>query len=571
MAGLLRASEEGLRIVNLARRNPGWNKTSELWCQAALTSQATLKRFWRRQPIRRETFIDICKAVGIDNWEDIVDRDIESSKSLLDKAIADLPAPGDPDRTFDLPDNLPPVRNWVGRHQELETLKSLILDRPQDSGIEKIPLTAVSLVGLTGIGKTTLASQFVRELQRENTRFVAIAWESLNSVINGATPFDRTINSLLLKLSNQEPSDRQPLEEDYLKKTEKLIQLLKQKPCLLLFDQVETILIPEVAEKAGYFAENYREYAWLFKQILATEHQSKVIFISRESFAELSPTVSREVALKGLDAEAAIALLQSFNLTDSASEQLELVERYQGHPKALELVAALIRDDDEFRGNVGKFLQDRDWLLTVEIESFIEQQMSRLSDLERICLTRISVYEAPDYPLSCGAIQAQMPEINMYELKEKVIRALKRRQLLYYNSNLNSFYLHPLFQEKAAILLKQNPENFRSAHRQAYGYFSRKLNFSETPLNLNFLEEQTLEYLKTILRSHYHASAAEDRETAQQLIAQFAHILQSCPPQFKSTIQDYLDHSNFVGDNLPLPILTEGEAIEENQETGFLR
>lgn len=218
MAGLLRASEEGLRIVNLARRNSGWNKTSELWCQAALTSQATLKRFWRRQPIRRETFIDICKAVGIDNWEDIVDRDIQSSKSLLDKAIADLPAPGDPDRTFDLPDNLPPVRNWVGRHQELETLKSLILDRLQDSGIEKIPLTAVSLVGLTGIGKTTLASQFVRELQRENTRFVAIAWESLNSVINGATLFDRTINSLLLKLSNQEPSDRQPLEEDYLKK-----------------------------------------------------------------------------------------------------------------------------------------------------------------------------------------------------------------------------------------------------------------------------------------------------------------------------------------------------------------
>ncbi len=565
MAGLLRASEEGLRIVNLARRNPGWNKTSELWCQAALTSQATLKRFWRRQPIRRETFIDICKAVGIDNWEDTVDRDIQSTKSLLDQAIADLPTPGNPDRIFDLPDNLPPVRNWVGRHQELETLKSLILDRPQDSGSEKIPVTAVSLVGLTGIGKTTLASQFVRELQRENTRFVAIAWESLNSASNGARPFDRTINSLLLTLSNQEPLDRQPLEEDYLKKTEKLIQLLKQKPCLLLFDQVETILIPGVAEKAGYFAENYLEYTWLFKQLLETEHQSKVIFISRESLAELSPTVSREVVLKGLASEAAIALLQSFNLTnnltESNPEKLELVKRYQGHPKALELVAALIRDDDEFRGNIGKFLQDRDWLLTGEIESFIEQQMSRLSDLERICLTRISVYEAPDYPLSCGAIQAQMPEITIYELKEKVIRALKRRQLLSYNSERNSFYLHPLFQEKAAILLNQNPENVRAAHQQAYRYFSRNLNFPETPLNLTSLEDPNLEYLKTILRSHYHACAAEDREIAQQLIAQLDRMSPSCPPQFQATIQDYLNRSNSVNHNLPFPILTEGEEI----------
>ena len=65
MAGLLRASEEGLKIVNMVRRNPGWNKTDELWCQAALTSKATLKRFWAQKLIRRETFIDICKAVGI--------------------------------------------------------------------------------------------------------------------------------------------------------------------------------------------------------------------------------------------------------------------------------------------------------------------------------------------------------------------------------------------------------------------------------------------------------------------------------------------------------------------------
>jgi hypothetical protein len=91
MAGLLRASEEGLKIINMVRRNLGWNKVDELWCQASLTSKATLKRFWSQQPIRRETFIDICKGVGVKNWQDIVAREIQEPEPLLADAIADIP------------------------------------------------------------------------------------------------------------------------------------------------------------------------------------------------------------------------------------------------------------------------------------------------------------------------------------------------------------------------------------------------------------------------------------------------------------------------------------------------
>jgi hypothetical protein len=35
----------------------------------------------------------------------------------------------------------------------------------------------------------------------------------------------------------------------------------------------------------------------VFKQLLETEDQSKIIFTSRESLAELSPTVTREIQL----------------------------------------------------------------------------------------------------------------------------------------------------------------------------------------------------------------------------------------------------------------------------------
>ena len=148
MAGLLRASEEGLKIIDMVRRNLGWNKADELWCQAALTSKATLKRFWTQQPIRRETFIHICKAVGVKNWQDIVAREIQEPELLL-AAIADIPLDNQTDRTFPLPENLPPVRNWVQRTKEIDTLKTLITPPPltNESPTLAPPLIKVGLGG----------------------------------------------------------------------------------------------------------------------------------------------------------------------------------------------------------------------------------------------------------------------------------------------------------------------------------------------------------------------------------------------------------------------------------------
>jgi hypothetical protein len=57
MVGSLRASPPGLEIVAQARKKKGWTKTMTVaWWQAALSMQATLKRFWRKQPIQQETF-----------------------------------------------------------------------------------------------------------------------------------------------------------------------------------------------------------------------------------------------------------------------------------------------------------------------------------------------------------------------------------------------------------------------------------------------------------------------------------------------------------------------------------
>ncbi|MFS8120495.1 MAG: ATP-binding protein, partial [Microcoleus sp.] len=316
MAGLLRASEEGLKIIDMVRRNFGWNKTEDTWCKAALTSKATLKRFWAQNRIRRETFIHICKVVGINNWEDIIERnDIKQTELLLAAAIADIALDTQTDRTFALPDNIPPVWNWLDRTSHLNTLKTLLLNLDNRNP----PPNAIALVGLPGIGKTTLISQLIRQLQTENNPFVAVAWQSLEFVKNQAPQFDLFLDSLLSALSSadttfpiQNAPSAAPLHS--FQKIEKLLKLLKNQPCLIVCDRLETILQLGRAETAGYFAETQSEYAWLFKLLIETAHQSKIIFISRETLAELPPTITREITLDGLTNNCAVALLTSFNL-----------------------------------------------------------------------------------------------------------------------------------------------------------------------------------------------------------------------------------------------------------------
>jgi NACHT domain len=74
MAVTLIASELGLEIIDRARRQKGYNKTSAAYWQAdAEVSRSTFERFWARRPIKHESFVAICKAVGIDDWKKIAD------------------------------------------------------------------------------------------------------------------------------------------------------------------------------------------------------------------------------------------------------------------------------------------------------------------------------------------------------------------------------------------------------------------------------------------------------------------------------------------------------------------
>ncbi|MEM7727297.1 MAG: pentapeptide repeat-containing protein [Cyanobacteria bacterium P01_A01_bin.45] len=72
MAATLKASTQGLKLVDDARNKKGWNKYDEAWSGLAFVSKATLKRFWQGAPITQDNFVNICDAVDL-SWERVVD------------------------------------------------------------------------------------------------------------------------------------------------------------------------------------------------------------------------------------------------------------------------------------------------------------------------------------------------------------------------------------------------------------------------------------------------------------------------------------------------------------------
>ena len=66
----VRLREQKMDYINQKRLSKGWKKFDEQWAKNAFVSMSTLKRFWRGA-ISIEYFMNICRAISIDDWEHV--------------------------------------------------------------------------------------------------------------------------------------------------------------------------------------------------------------------------------------------------------------------------------------------------------------------------------------------------------------------------------------------------------------------------------------------------------------------------------------------------------------------
>lgn len=314
------------------------------------------------------------------------------------------------------------VSIFYGRTDELTKLSHSILhDRCR----------LITIVGMGGIGKTALSVKLAQQVQED---FDFLFWRSLRN----APAIEKLLSELILFLSNQEEIQQSGTVDAQISQ---LMQYLRSSRCLLVLDNVETIL---QSGEPGHYREGYQGYDQLLKRIADESHQSCLVLTSREKPGGLAAREGetlpvRSLQLTGLHQEEGKTILKSKGLAASEDKSKQLIDHYAGNPLALKIAAATIQS--LFAGNIKAFLT-QGIILFGDIWDLLDQQFDRLSDLEKQIMYWLAIAREwvtlkelqEDIITAVGTTQGTeatpyFPKVSQRELLE-ALESLKGRSLI---------------------------------------------------------------------------------------------------------------------------------------------
>lgn len=301
------------------------------------------------------------------------------------------------------------------RDSELSNLKQWILG---DAA------RLITVFGLSGMGKTSLALQLVRQIQQE---FDCVIWKSLNPAISLETlqaEFLRDIDRHQSFVANS------------------IVDYFQKQRYLLILDDIQ--LIFSSGKLAGHYQSGFEEYGLFFKQVAESTHKSCLILLSWEKPREVASLEGanrpvRTLQLNGLGLEAQ-KIFQEKELTEE-DRLSELIKLYQGNPLWLTIIANLIQD--LFNGSVSDFLS-YNALITQDLECVLSQHFHRLSELEIQTLVWLASQSAPT-PISPPPSDLPFSASDFINVMQSLVRRCLIDKVKSGQKNL--FLLQPLFKE----------------------------------------------------------------------------------------------------------------------------
>jgi WD40 repeat protein len=311
-----------------------------------------------------------------------------------------------------------------GRETELATLQQWV-------GVDRCRL--VALLGLGGIGKTSLAIAFAHQMA---TGFDAVIFRSLRN----APPIALLLDDLIRAVSAQQVAP----PEHVLDKITSLVGLLRVRRCLLLLDNLEAII--QAGTQVGEYRAGYADYGVLIRSMGETVHQSCLLLTSREKPAELGPLEGRtapvrSLVLDGLTEHACQLILDEKDIVSTERDVTALVRLYGGNPLALKLVSEPIRE--LFGGDVSLFLAVGDAFFN-GVGKLLEQQFARSTSLEQAVLYWLAI-ERELVP-----IEILLADLSGAASQREVLQALeslRRRLLIERGAGRPAFTLQPVIME----------------------------------------------------------------------------------------------------------------------------
>jgi WD40 repeat protein/ribosomal protein S18 acetylase RimI-like enzyme len=271
---------------------------------------------------------------------------------------------------------IPDISAPIGRRHELKIISGWVQD-PQ--------CRLIAIVGVRGIGKTSLAARLAHSLQRAQP---LVEWRRMVNPLSAKS----FLTNLLVDL---DPTVSLPVDRSLLHLVKALFTVLRGEPRLIVIDNVETVLCFGSNSIENSEVELYRE---IFTAIATQDHNSTWILTSREMPSVLDHLFLRGSRAKmytitGLSTADVRAIFRLHGRFSGTQEQWERITRlYAGNAFAVTCAAKHIKE--VFSSNIATFLAQGAPLFT-DIEQQLNWHVDRLSTDELSLLYWLAAYRTP--------------------------------------------------------------------------------------------------------------------------------------------------------------------------------
>ncbi len=221
---------------------------------------------------------------------------------------------------------------------------------------------------------------------------------------------------------------------------------LRQQRCLLILDNVETIL--SGGNQVGQYRSGYEEYGQLLRSVGEVLHQSCILLTSREKPKEVALLEGeqlpvRSLALEGLHPTEGRQLFQSKGqFTGTEAEWHQVIEHYRGNPLALKMVAAAVQEFLD--GSIAAVLPylNQGIAMFSDIRDLLSRQCNRLSPSEQEVILWLAINREP---VSVVSLSADIFTTATKRSLPDAIQSLLRRSMIEQSST--GFSLQPVVME----------------------------------------------------------------------------------------------------------------------------
>ena len=264
---------------------------------------------------------------------------------------------------------LPQASSFYGRTTELNQVQEWIT---QDSN------NLILIYGIKGIGKTSLIIELINII-KNNFDYVAYYSLKLNPSLGN-------IEQKILKLVSHcaEEDNIEVLNEIYpqnsTEKVKKIIDLLCQHRCLIIFDDLQFLSNQENENK-----QVTEDFGLFFEKIGQLKHKSCLVLLSSVNLRNIfdlsvNSLSTQLLQLKDLDAVAAKQLLQEKGIKDDDKIE-KLIHIYQYHPLWLKQISNVIQN--LLDGDPSLILENNQTFLTDNMQQEFKVIINQLSTREK--------------------------------------------------------------------------------------------------------------------------------------------------------------------------------------------